>query len=194
MRTKLFILILLGSIGIFQFCKVDDGKPDIEAKKYEPVVIPNLITNSSFENAGAIDKSGWEPATLNVVSSLNTAPPSSSGNYCIQLFPDSTNQYNYASTTITGLSGFIEFQLSFYAKTANCSGFVDIKIKRNTLTIRKISDYNFSFEKWTERILQKDTCTFYSSDTIEVAFWANKYSTDSLSSLYIDMVKFCKLN
>lgn len=194
MRTKIFIFLLLASAFIFQFCKVDDGKPDIEAEKHEKKVIPNLIANSSFENNGIPDLSNWDPIFLTVEKNNHSSAPVANGTYCIRLNPDTNNIFNYAATKITGLTGFNKFQLTFYARTVNCSGFAELNLLRSGYKIKIYKDYNFSFDKWVERIMPADTITLATTDTIEVKFFANKYNPDSVSYLHIDMVKLHKLN
>ena len=168
-------------------CHKDQDDLQLSNITDQPLLLPNLIQNPSFELNGQSSLQYWNytfGACCIDTFSTDTAP--GGGNFALRLEPMWVPAEGAVETYITGLTGTKPFSFRFYGKVLNfisseASASVYKKVTIATNTIYSVNFYN---PVWTQYILTTAPIQMQPTDTLVVKLSAGSTEVANWYALF----------
>lgn len=174
----LFLSLLLTFFySCTQYVEPDDPEPE-----------SRTLIFASFESGGNASMSNWISPGPPIVKFATDVPPNG-GNFSIFLKAREIGAYVY--TTVPALEGTHNYRLTFWSKSTEDPGSLQIYLKQNGSKINKKREFIYESE-WTSFIIETEF-TAAAGDSIEVMLVGSLYIVPQGFN-YFDLIKLVNLD
>ena len=179
MKTIILVLSILSAViyGCTQF--VEPGDPEPESK---------TLIFTSFESGGYASMSNWISPGPPIVKFSTDVPPNG-GNFSIFLKAREIGAYVY--TTVPALDGTHNYRLTFWSKSTEDPGSLQIYLKQDGNKVNKQREVIRTVE-WTSFTIETEF-TASAGDSIEVMLVGSLYTIPQGFN-YFDLIKLVNLD
>ena len=178
---KTIIVILSFLLAVFYSCTqyVEPDDPEPESK---------TLIFTSFESGGNASLSNWISPGPPIVKFATDVPPNG-GNFSIFLKAREIGAYVY--TTVPALEGTHNYRLTFWSKSTEDPGSLEIYLKQDGNKVNKKREV-IRKEEWTSFTIETEF-TASADDSIEVMLVGSLYSVPQGFN-YFDLIKLVNLD